>query len=56
MLKVMDQQINEIKANTKEIAQQQGQHTKNIMDFEVECNKEENKMFRDYHEARIKRI
>ena len=56
MMKLMDQQLNEIKACNQEIAEFANEHEQKLEELETDFNSNENKMFKDYHEARIKRI
>ena len=56
MLKVMNHDLSAIKESTRYIKEQQHEHAIDLEDFEKNMNKKENKLFTDYHNARVKKI
>ena len=56
MLKVMNHDLNTIKESTRYIKEAQHEHAIDLQEFEKNMNKKENKLFKDYHEARVKKI
>ena len=55
MFKVMNHQLDGIKAQTKEAAKMQKKHAAELDDFDEKLNRKENDIFRKYHEERIRR-
>ena len=55
MLKIMNHQLDRIKTTNNEIGEQQTKYTEELDKFDQKLNLKENKIFKDYHEARIKR-
>ena len=54
-MKIMDHQLNIMKAETKGLGEQQVQGEEQMLDIDQHLSLAENKIFKDYHEARLRK-
>lgn len=55
-MKVMNKQLESIKNSCKELDQRHQDYMKDLNEFEIDHQKKEHGIFKEYHEARIKRL
>lgn len=56
VMKVMNRQLDQIKSSVKDLDKMHQDYVKDLNEFEVDHQRKENGLFKEYHEARVKRL
>ena len=54
-MKIMNHQLDAVKATTKELAEEHEAQRRGLIEWELQMDLKENKIFKEYHEKRLER-